>query len=109
MKNNSIHENAVKEIINIMNKYDCSLVETYEFNDTPAVIEGIDWDDTYNLDCISVEEDNSLIFSCSTPYESEEVTSDEISTDTLIEILEWLEDNEDELFSDEDDEDELFG
>ena len=103
MKKNSIeHENAVKELINIMDKHDCSMVETYEYDDTPILIEGNDWDDTYALDCISVEGDNLLIFSCSSPYESEEeeVTSDEISTDILIEILEWVKDNEDELFED---------
>ena len=104
MKKNSIkHENAVKELINIMDKHDCSMVETYVCDDTLILIEGNDWDDTYVLDCISVEGDNLLIFSCSSPYESEEekeVTSDEISTDILIEILEWVKDKEDELFED---------
>ena len=92
MKKSIEHENAVKELIAIMDKHDCSMVETYELDDTPIVIEGDDWEDTYALDCISVEGDNLLIFSCSSPYEGEEeeVTSDEISTDILIEILEWL-------------------
>lgn len=99
MKKNSIeHENAVKELIAIMDKHDCSMVETYECDYTPILIASEDWDNTYALDCISVEENNLLIFSCSSPYESDEVTSDEISTDILIEILEWVKDNEDELF-----------
>ena len=99
MKKNSIeHENAVKELIAIMDKHDCTMVETYECDYPPILIAGEDWDNTYALDCISVEENNLLIFSCSSPYESDEVTSDEISTDILIEILEWVKDNEDELF-----------
>lgn len=101
MKKNSIeHENAVKELIAIMDKYDCSMVETYECDDTLIIKE--DGDDAYALDCISVDENNSLIFYCSSPYEGEEeeITSDEISTDILIEILEWVKDNEEELFED---------
>lgn len=98
MKKSIEHENAVKELIDIMDKHDCSMVETYECDDTLIISE--DGDDAYALDFISVEGDNMLIFSFSSPYEDEEeeVTSDEISTDTLIEILEWVKDNEDELF-----------
>lgn len=99
MKKSIEHENAVKELIAIMDKHDCSTVETYECDDTLIISE--DGDDAYALDFISVEGDNLLIFSFSAPYEGEEeeeVTSDEISTDILIEILEWVKDNEDELF-----------
>lgn len=100
MRKSMEHENAVKELIAIMDKHDCSTVETYECDDTLIISE--DGDDSYALDFISVEDDNSLIFSFSSPYEDEEeeVTSDEISTDTLIEILEWVKDNEEELFED---------
>lgn len=99
MKKSFEHENAVKEIIKIMDKHDCSMVETYACEDTIIINE--DGDDAYALDCISVDGDN-LIFYCSSPYEGEveEVTSDEISTDILIEILEWMKENEDELFED---------
>ena len=98
MRKSMEHENAVKELIAIMDKHDCSTLETYECDDTLIISE--DGDDAYALDFISVEDDNLLIFSFSSPYEDEEeeVTSDEISTDTLIEILEWVKDNEDELF-----------
>lgn len=99
-KNSNEHVNAVKELINIMNKHECSLVEAYVCDDTPILIEGDDCDDTYELDSISVEGDNLLIFSCSSAYENEEITSEEISTDILIEILEWVKDNENELFED---------
>ena len=100
MKKSIEHENAVKELIAIMDKHDCSTVETYECEDTLIISE--DGDDAFALDFISVEGDNLLIFSCSSPYEGEEeeITSDEISTDILIEILEWVKDNEDELFGD---------
>lgn len=98
-KNSSEHVNAVKELINIMAKHDWTSVDTYVCDDTPIIIEGNDCDDTYALDNISVD-GNKLIFSCSSAYENEEITSDEISTDILIEILEWVKDNEDELFED---------
>lgn len=100
MKKSIEHENAVKELIAIMDKYDCSMVETYACDDTLIISE--DGNYTFTLDCISVDENNSLIFYCSTPYESDEVevSSDAISTDILIEILEWVKDNEDELFGD---------
>lgn len=99
-KNSNKHVNAVKELINIMDKHDCSLVETYVCDDTPIVIEGDDCEDTYALDSIRVDENKLIIFCCSSSYDNEEVTSKEISTDILIEILEWVKDNEDELFED---------
>ena len=98
MKKSIEHENAVKELIAIMDSHDCSMVETFACEDTLIISE--DGDDAYALDFISVEGDNLLIFSYSSPYESDEneITSDEISTDILIEILKWVKDNEDELF-----------
>jgi hypothetical protein len=100
MKKSVEHENAVKELIAILDKHDCTMVETYACDDTLIISE--DEDNAYALDFINVENDNLLIFSYSSPYESEEeeITSDEISTDILIEILEWVKDNEDELFGD---------
>lgn len=100
MKNSMEHENAVKELIAIMDKHDCSMLETYACEDTMIISE--DGDDAYALDCISVDENNSLIFYCSSPYETdeEEITSDDIPTDILIEILEWVKNNEEELFED---------
>lgn len=95
---------TVKELVSIMKKYDREEVETYEFDDTPIVIDSNEVDDTYTLDGIRVVNGTEpyLIFSCSSSYDSEDVTSDNISIDNLVEILDWVLSNEEWLFESED-------
>ena len=100
-----IRVESVKELVSIMKKHDRKEIETVEFDDTPIVIEknmGIHIY-VYTLDAIRVVDDTEpyLIFSCSS-YDSEDVTSNDISIDNLIDILDWVLSNEDWLFESED-------
>lgn len=99
-----IRVEAVKELVSIMKKNNYKEVETYEFDDTPIVIDSNEVDDTYTLDNIRVVNGTEpyLIFGCSSSYDSEDVTSYNISIDNLIEILDWVLSNEEWLFESED-------
>ena len=94
---------AVRSIINIMKKNYCKEVETYMFDSTPIIIDSNDCDDTYTLDAIRVVEGTTpyVVFSCSSAYSNDFVNSDRISTDNLIDVLEWITDNEKTLFESE--------
>ena len=83
-------------------------METYEFDSTPIIIDSNDCDETYTLDAIRVVEDTTpyVVFSCSSSYSNDYVSADEIFTDNLINVLEWITDNEESLFESEDEEDE---
>lgn len=98
-----IRVEAVKELVSIMKKHDRKEVDTYEFDDTPIVIDSNEVDDTYTLNGIRVVNGTEpyLVFDCSSSYDCEDVTSNEISIDNLIDILEWVLSNEKWLFESE--------
>lgn len=87
-----IRVEVVNELVSIMKKHDHKMVETYEFDDTPIIIDGNNTDETYTLDCIRVIEGTKpyLEFGCSSTYYNKYVTSNDISIDNLVEILDWV-------------------
>lgn len=99
-----IRVEVVKELVSIMKKYDCEEVVTYEFDDTPIVIDSNEVDSTSTLDTIRVVNGTEpyLIFGCSSSYDCEDVTSDDISIENLVEILDWVVSYEESLFESED-------
>lgn len=101
---NDIRVEAVKELVSIMKKHNRKEVETYEFDDTPIVIDSKEVDDTSTLDIIRVVDGTEpyLVFGCSSSYDCEDVTSHNISIENLVEILEWVLSNEKWLFESED-------
>ena len=100
----NIRVEVENEIINVMKKHDCKEVDTFEFDDTPVVIDSNNADDTLTLDGIRVIEGTKpyLVFECSSAYDSEDVSSINISIDNLVEILEWVVTYEKFLFGGED-------
>ena len=98
-----IRVEVVKELVSIMKKHDCEEVVTYEFDDTPIVIDRNEVDNTSTLDNIRVVDGTEpyLIFGCSSSYDCEDVTSDEISIENLVEILDWVVSYEEFLFESE--------
>lgn len=75
-----------------MKKHDRKEIDTLEFVDTPIVIDSNTADDTYTLDGIRVIEGTKpyLVFECSSSYAIEDVASNNISIDNLVEILDWV-------------------
>lgn len=100
----NIRVESVKELVSIMKKHDRKEVDTYEFDNTPIVIDSNMVDDTYTLDSIRVVDGTEpyLIFGCSSSYDNEDVTSNDISIDNLVEILDWVVTYEKWLFENED-------
>ena len=98
-----IRVEAVKELVSIMKKHDRKEVETYEFDDTPIVIDSNEVDATSALDTIRVVDGTEpyLIFGCSSSYDCEDVTSNDVTVHNLVDILEWVLSNEEWLFESE--------
>ena len=101
---NDIRVEAVKELVSVMKNHDRKEVETYEFDDTPIVIDSNESDSTSTLDIIRVVDctEPYLIFGCSSSYDCEDVTSNDISIENLVDILEWVVSYEKCLFESED-------
>ena len=102
---NNIRVDAVNELISIMKKHDRKEIKTYDLDRTPIVIEkpGVDVIYTYTLNAIRVVDDTEpyLIFSCSSTYDSEEVTSNDVTISNLVNILSWVLSYETWLFESE--------
>lgn len=97
---NDIRVNAVKQIIKIMNKHKRSEVDTYEFDDTPIILDREYYEDCFTLDHIKVVEGANpyLVFECSSSMSYKDVKSCVISTDNLVGVLDWLVENEEYVF-----------
>ena len=96
-----IRVDAVKQIIEIMNKHECSEVDTYEFDDTPIILDSNYYEDCFTLDRIKVIEGTNpyLVFECSSSMSNQDVRSYDISADNLVAVLDWLVENEEYVFS----------
>lgn len=96
---------AVNELIRIMKKHDRKEIKTYDLDRTPIVIErpGVDVIYIYTLNAIRVVDSTEpyLIFSCSSTYDSEEVTSNDVTIHNLVNILSWVLSYEEWLFESE--------
>ena len=91
----------VKQIIKIMNKHNRSEVDTYEFDDTPIILDSTYYEDCFTLDHIKVIEGTNpyLVFECSSSMSNQDVRSCDISADNLVAVLDWLVENEEYVFS----------
>lgn len=97
---NNIRKEIVSELITIMKKHNCDDVDTYELDSTPIVIDGATFDEGYTLDGIIIKPvtDPCLVFCCSSTYDDDRIDSNNISIDNLADILEWVKENENDIF-----------
>lgn len=94
-----IRQNAINGILSILKSH--SVTEVYAIDicegSSPVVREDtIEENNTQTLDHIRVE-NGKLFFSASSCWENSDYNEQTISTDALIDIYEWLEENQDEL------------
>ena len=97
---NNIRKEIVAELIAIMKKYNCDEVDTYELDSTPIVIDGATYDEGYTLDSIILMDGTKpyLVFCCSSSYDDDRIDSNNVSIDNLADILEWVKENENDMF-----------
>lgn len=97
---NNIRKEIVTELISIMKKYNLEDVDTYELDSTPIVIDGATFDEGYTLDSIILIDGINpyLVFCCSSTYDDDRIDSNNISIDNLVDILEWVKENEKDIF-----------
>ena len=95
---NAIHEN----LIQLMENYNKDIVNCYESDDCPIVISGVE-DDCMTLDSINLHNVNDkkfIVFDCSGSWNNTSVCISQIDIEILIDIHDWVFENEVELFED---------
>ena len=82
---------------------DCYSIDCYS-GDTPTIIDCTSDTDTYTLDTITMYErsngENFIKFDCSNSYTNDKVHILDIPIELLVDVYEWVKENEAELFED---------
>lgn len=100
---NEIRIDAVKDLIDVIRNHGCEYLKIDEA-DSPALIDSDVLEKMEGLVSINIVEKNGV-----KPYlvfvgdKNTKVDSDSISVEFLVDILEWIKNNEDEMFGYEDD------
>lgn len=92
--------NTINEkLISLLKKYNTKQVDCVEFGDCPIIIYNSNCDKCYTLDCINLNKDN-ITFDCSSSYSNDSVALLDMDIELLIDVYEWVKENEEELFED---------
>ena len=92
-----IRKSAIQSILNSMERHKAIVIKINS-TDSPVLCEHpSDDDETYTLDEIIVKDGNKLSFSGSNSHYGDWFDQDMVSTDILVNIAAWLEENEENI------------
>ena len=99
---NEIRENQSKlrsaicqSIAEFMEKYNCKELDVTDFTDTPVIMEDLERSDfSYTMDRLTYDGNGNVSVHCSNCEDSETLYVSILKTDTLIDVYEWLLENE---------------
>lgn len=92
-----IRKTALQSILNIMERHDAIVIKINS-TDNPVLSDHPgDVDEAYTLDKIIIQNRNQLCFSGSNSHDGDWFDQDMVSTDILVNIAAWLEENEDNI------------
>lgn len=94
-----IKNTCVDAIVNFFKKRNISELPFGEwwFSDTPIIINGVDDYDTYTLDKATLADNGKVWLYCSSRDSNESVTASKLPIELLTDLVEWLQDNEEEI------------
>lgn len=91
-------------LISLLKEHNVTSIDCYPIGDTPIIIDSTSDIDTYTLDTISMYErsngENFIKFDCSNSYTNDDVHILDMDIELLVEVYEWVKENEEELFED---------
>lgn len=82
-----------------MVRHNVTELDCIEVGDTPIVVGCYREEDTMVLDKVRLSGCSGLEFICSNNYTDGCYDASDVAIEAMVDILEWLEDNEDELFN----------
>lgn len=91
-------------LISLLKEHNVTSVDCYPIGDTPIIIDCTSYTDTSTLDTISMYEksngENFIKFDCSNSDTNDDVHILDIPIELLVDVYEWVKENEEELFED---------
>lgn len=92
-----------ENIEKFMEKHNCKELDVTEFSDTPIILEDLERSDySWTLDRITRCDNGNVRVHCSNCEDSDSFFITTLGTDTLIDLYEWLLDNEEFMEFNED-------
>lgn len=96
---NDVRNKINQNLISLLKKYNTKQVDCVEIGDCPIIIYNSNCENSYTLDCINLNKDK-ITFDCSSSYSNESVALLDMDVELLIDVYEWVKENEEELFED---------
>lgn len=96
----ALRNDICSSIVDFMKKHNSTKIDvTADFDDTPIIVESYDDSNaTMTMDTlVLVDDDKDFEVSCSSSYSNDFFQSNNIGIDLLMELYEWLLDNEEYL------------
>lgn len=92
-----------QSIVEFMENHNCTELDVTDFDSTPVIMEDLECCDyTYTMDRLTYDGNGNVSVHCSNCEDSEELYTTTLNTDTLVDVYEWLLENEEWLdFDDE--------
>ena len=102
-KNQSKLRAAIRQSISeFMEKHNCTELDITDFDDTPIIMEDLErCDFSYTMDRLTYDGNGTVSVHCSNCEDSETLYVSILKTDTLIDVYEWLLENEEFMDFDE--------
>lgn len=99
---NEIRENQSKlrtaigqSIAEFMERYNCKELDVTDFDSTPVIMEDLERSDySYTMDRLTYDGNGNVSVHCSNCEDNETLYLSVLNTDTLIDVYEWLLENE---------------
>lgn len=91
-----------QSIAEFMEKHNCTELDVTDFDSTPVIMEDLeDCDYTYTMDRLTYDGNGNVEVHCSNSEDCESFYTTTLKTDVLIDVYEWLLENEEWMDFDE--------
>jgi hypothetical protein len=84
-----------QSISEFMEKHNCTELDVTDFDSTPVIMEDLErYDFSYTMDRLTYDGNGNVSVHCSNCEDNETLYVSTLNTDTLIDLYEWLLENE---------------
>lgn len=91
-----------QSIAEFMEKHNCTKLDVTDFDSTPIIMEDLERSDfSYTMDRLTYDGNGNVSVHCSNCEDNETLYISVLNTDTLIDVYEWLLENEEFMDFDE--------
>lgn len=95
-KQNELKTALSQSIAEFMENHNCTKLDVTDFDSTPVIMEDLErYDFSYTMDRLTYDGNGNVSVHCSNCEDNETLYISTLNTDILIDVYEWLLENED--------------